>query len=83
MPELHFINTPITVEYFCDDCNCPVIYKQSNIQGIGPSVSGFRHECPLCDREYVFAVKLPVLQHMKVAPILPSKEMLGDGKDEN
>jgi len=87
MSEQHFINTPITIEWFCDDCQMPVVYQKPRIKAVGNYVAadqqGFRHICPSCGKEWTFPIKLPVLQHLKIAPIMPSKLYLSEHKDEN
>ena len=82
MPEMHFINSPITVEYFCDECNCPVVHIERKIAA-AENQGLFLHKCPLCEKQYEFKVKLPILKHLKVAPVMPSKWLLQDEDDAN
>lgn len=82
MPEAHFFCQPIVIEYLCDKCGTLIVYQEPKVVGPVP-VDGFRHVCPECNTEYTFPVKVPMMQHMKFAPIVPSRLMLSDESNEN
>lgn len=78
MPEVHFITQPVTIEYMCDTCGGLVTHQESAIKPVGTPDGLFRHVCQGCGREYKFKIILPQMQHIKVAPIVPSQEVLND-----